>query len=44
MKKRDTKLRFMRGSMAEQARQQQTLVTQLKMDMESNKVSWENNL
>ncbi|XP_033628905.1 myosin heavy chain, non-muscle-like [Asterias rubens] len=37
MKKRDTKLRFMRGSMAEQARQQQTLVTQLKMDMESNK-------
>ncbi|XP_022112101.1 early endosome antigen 1-like [Acanthaster planci] len=36
-KKRDMKLRSMKGSMAEQARQQQTLVTQLKMDIESSK-------
>ena len=40
VKKRDTKLRSMRGSMAEQARQQQSLVTQLKMDIESGKASW----
>ncbi|XP_038048831.1 protein Daple-like [Patiria miniata] len=36
-KKRDMKLRSMKGSMAEQARQQETLVTQLRMDIASNK-------